>query len=499
MVRFLLALILCPLMAVFGGTPVLNDGTPTVVLSFRQPTVEEAVRFTSATLSLKGTTDFSEVAEIALIHHRGGGNREFGRVSEVGERVTFSGEMDFTPGNHLFLVEVKMKKGANLDHKIGVVVESMSDSDGKVYRPKGEALQRLAYPIHHQGQFDCHTFRIPGIARAKDGSLLAVYDLRYRSSRDLQGHMDIGLSRSRDGGRSWSDPRPIMDMGGYGGKPEDENGCSDPCILLDEETGEIFVFAVWTHGRPGTHQWHGTGSMPGLGLDVSSQFMMVKSEDHGVSWSQPVNLTGMVKDPAWYLFAPAPGNGITLKDGTLVIPSQGRDAKGLPFSNIMYSKDHGKSWTVSAPARTNTTECAVVELADGALMLNMRDNRNRKDQSGTNGRAVSVTRDLGATWEVHATDHGALPEPVCMASLIRHGELLLFSNPKHKSSRTNITVRVSADGGLSWGHELLLDSAGTGYGYSSLVMVDEKTVGILYESSQADLIFQRIPLTDLIK
>ena len=33
---------------------------------------------------------------------------------------------------------------------------------------------------------------------------------------------------------------------------------------------------------------------------------------------------------------------------------------------------------------------------------------------------------------------------------------------------------------------------------SSLVMVDDHTLGILYESSQADMVFQKIPLKDLI-
>ena len=32
----------------------------------------------------------------------------------------------------------------------------------------------------------------------------------------------------------------------------------------DPKTGEIFVSAVWTHGKPGTHQWVGNGSEPGL-------------------------------------------------------------------------------------------------------------------------------------------------------------------------------------------------------------------------------------------
>lgn len=353
--------------------------------------------------------------------------------------------------------------------------------------------------IHRQGDDGCHTTRIPGIAVTNNGTLLAVYDLRYQSRRDLQGHMDIGLSRSTDAGRTWEKPRPIMDMGQHGGLPEDQNGCSDPNVLVDTATGQIFVSAVWTHGKPGTHQWVGKGSEPGLDLNSSSQFMMVRSSDDGKTWSNPDNWTAKLKNPAWHLFAPAPGNGITLRDGTLVMPTQGRNESGLPFSNLMLSNDHGKAWALSSHARDDTTECAVAELSDGSLMLNMRDNRNRKDKSDTNGRAVSITLDLGQTWKVHPSDHGSLPEPVCMASLISHPledgrTVLFFSNPLHKSKRRNMMVRMSLDDGITWGKPVVLDKAGGAY--SSLVIVNEQTVGILYESSRADLVFQTIAFNE---
>ncbi len=354
--------------------------------------------------------------------------------------------------------------------------------------------------IHRQGDDNCHTFRIPGIAVTNSGTLLAVYDMRYRSRRDLQGHMDIGLSRSTDGGKTWKKPRPIMDMGLYGGLPEDQNGCSDPNILVDRTTGEIIVSAVWTHGKPGTHQWKGRGSEPGIELSRSSQFMMVKSTDDGRTWSKPENWTAKLKNPAWHLFAPGPGNGITMSNGTLVMPTGGRDEKGMPFSNLMWSKDHGKTWKLSSLARSNTNESAVAELSDGSLMLNMRDNRNRKDKSSTNGRAVSVTSDLGKTWKVHSSDHGSLPEPVCMASLISHKlkdgrSALFFSNPHHKSRRQNMTLQMSLDDGKTWSKKILLDKDGGAY--SSLVMVNDRTIGILYESSRADLVFQAIGLQEL--
>lgn len=366
---------------------------------------------------------------------------------------------------------------------------------------RGKEPERSYTVIHRQGDHHCHTFRIPGIAKTNNGTLLAVYDMRYNSRRDLQEHIDIGLSRSTDGGKTWEAPRPIMDMGTYGGLPEDQNGCSDPNILVDTVTGEIIVTACWTHGKPGTHQWRDKGSEPGLDIAKSTQFMAVRSRDDGKTWSKPENWTAALKDPSWYLFAPAPGNGITLRDGTLVIPTQGRDATGLPFSNLMWSKDRGHTWSLSTAARSDTTECAVAELSDGTLMLNMRDNRNRGNKTETNGRAVSVTSDLGKTWQVHSSDHGALPEPVCMASLISHRmpdgrTIVFFSNPNSVENRQRMTVRISFDDGRTWPQDkqILLDERGGAY--SSLVMVDDDTLGILFESSRADLIFQTIDLSE---
>ena len=317
-----------------------------------------------------------------------------------------------------------------------------------------------------------------------------------RGSRTRFAHPDRS-AKSRDGGKTWEAPKPIMDMGTYGGLPEDQNGCSDPNILVDKETGDIWVCAVWTHGKPGTHQWRGRGSEPGLELHQSTQFMMVRSSDDGQSWSKPENWTSRLKNPKWHLFAPAPGNGITMKNGTLVIPTDGRDEEGLPFSNLLWSQDHGETWSLSSPARSDTTECAVAELSDGTLMLNMRDNRNRGDKTASNGRAVSITANLGETWRVHSSDHRSLPEPVCMASLISHTlsdgrHILFFSNPNHRSKRKNMTVRMSLDDGKTWTKSVLLDEAGGAY--SSLVMVNSSTLGILYESSRADMVFQKIAL-----
>ena len=53
---------------------------------------------------------------------------------------------------------------------------------------------------------------------------------------------------------------------------------------------------------------------------------------------------------------------------------------------------------------------------------------------------------------------------------------------------------MSLDDGATWAKQILLDEDGGAY--SSLVMVDDSTLGILYESSRADLIFQTIQLKE---
>ena len=57
-----------------------------------------------------------------------------------------------------------------------------------------------------------------------------------------------------------------------------------------------------------------------------------------------------------------------------------------------------------------------------------------------------------------------------------------------------MTVQMSLDDGATWNKQILLDQDGGAY--SSLVMVDHDTLGILYESSRADLIFQTIDLKE---
>ena len=372
------------------------------------------------------------------------------------------------------------------------------------YRGPGRMAGNPGTPLRSHGQDGVDTYRIPGLATTTNGTLIAVYDVRHDNARDLQGNIDIGMSRSVDGGKTWEPMKIILDMKTWGGLPEEQNGVGDPCILVDRNTGTIWVAGLWAHGKPGKRVIQ--ASEPGLDPSHSAQWVLVRSDDDGKTWSKPINITRQVKNPFWKIVFQGPGKGICMRDGTLVFPAQYWDGKNVSYSTIVWSRDHGKTWHCGTGAKPDTTEAQVVELGSGGLMLNMRDNRNRTDKSASNGRAVAITRDLGKTWTAHPSSNNALPEPVCMASLIREDfvvkgrrqRVLLFSNPDSKFRRERITIKASLDDGYTWPEQyrLLLD-AGKGRGYSCMTKIDDSTIGILYEGSQADLVFQRVGIDEL--
>ncbi|MFW6246338.1 MAG: sialidase family protein, partial [Tangfeifania sp.] len=274
------------------------------------------------------------------------------------------------------------------------------------------------------------------------------------------------------------------------------------------------VAGLWMSGAtPEDMLWW--ASKPGMKPTETGQFVLVKSTDDGRTWSDPINITEQIKDPGWQLLLQGPGRGITLDDGTLVFPAQFKADIGkkaldggqyTAHSTIIYSKDSGETWHVGTGAKPNTTEAQVVQLEDGSLMLNMRDDRNRRIKDETNGRAVAVTTDLGETWTIHPTSNSALQEPNCMASLIAadvelNGEkqqVLFFSNPNDKEARVNMTIKSSLDGGHTWPeeHQVLLNE-NQGFGYSCMTMVDDNTVGILYEGAK-ELYFQKVSVEELL-
>ncbi len=438
-------------------------------------------------------------------------NVAFGKPQKPkqGHSRDFHGNQKLVDGDNYIWLASKLKDDANIDQTITAKINSITFSNDETKTIEGKpSVQRMGLAVRCGGDDGVHTYRIPGMATTNDGTLIGVYDVRRDTGGDLPGNIDVGMSRSANGGRTWDPMQVIMNMGidpKWRG-----DGIGDPTVLVDRKTGTIWVSATWSHGN---RSWFGSGL--GLEPEETGQWILVKSDDDGVTWSKPINITEQIKKTEWSFLLQGPGKGITMSDGTIVFPAQYQDAPNktdkianrLPHSTFIYSRDNGKNWQIGTGAWDDTTEAQIVELAKGELMLNCRNNRASK-------RAIMTTTDMGKTWKEHSTHLKDLIEPgSCMASLINVGrelgsrgikskfdnQFLLFSNPNSLRGRNHMTIKVSQGGGATWPieHQVLLDEQG-GAGYSCMSMIDAETVGILYEGSQAQMTFQRIKINDIL-
>lgn len=396
------------------------------------------------------------------------------------------------PGYNYLWVAIKLKGAVSLEGHVEIHVPSIliNSSTSILVKEMGDGFsKRIGTAVRSAWDDGVHTYRIPGIAITDKKTLIAVYDIRYKHSGDLPANVDVGMSRSTDGGHTWEPMKTIMDMG----EPHDNNGVGDPAVVFDPISKKIFVVALWSKGNRSI-----AGSGPGLSPDETGQLVIAESSDDGLSWTTPVSITPQVKDPAWKLFFQGPGNGIVMKNGTIVFAAQYWDKAHMPHATIIYSVDRGKTWKRGIAAKSNTTEAQVEELPSGVLMLSMRDNRGKF-------RSVATSKDMGQNWLEHPTSYNTLEDPICMAGFTKANvqtkeglkDILFFSNPNSSLSRINMSIRASKDFGNTWPFSLLVDERST-FGYSAMVRLDEKTIGLIYEGIR-DIYFVRVPVNEIVR
>ena len=322
--------------------------------------------------------------------------------------------------------------------------------------------------VFRSGDHGYQCFRIPAIVKASNGDLLAFAEGRKNGCSDT-GSIDLVMKRSTDAGKTWGDLEVIWNDG--------ENTCGNPAPIVDRETGDMVLLSTWNLGSD-----HEREIIAQTSADTRRIFVL-RSSDHGHTWSEAEEITEAVKLPAWTWYATGPGSGIQLTQG----PHAGRLIVGCDhieaetkhyYSHSIYSDDHGLTWNLGGTTpQHQVNECEIAELSDGRLMINMRNyDRNQKT------RQVAFSADGGLTWEKQQFD-AALIEPICQASLqnLTHKgkHILLFSNPASQRGRVNMTVRMSRNDGASW---KVIKQLHTGpSAYSDLVKVGEEKMGCLYE------------------
>ena len=319
-----------------------------------------------------------------------------------------------------------------------------------------------------------HTYRIPSLIVTKKGTLLAFCEAR-KGGRSDSGNIDMMLKRSEDGGATWSDQQIVWDDGA--------NTCGNPCPVVDRATGTIWLLMTWNLGSDRE------SAIISLKSKDTRRVFVTSSTDDGKTWAKPKEITTDTKKPDWTWYATGPCTGIQLEKGPhkgrLLIPCDHIEAKTKKYySHVIYSDDHGKTWKLGGSTPTDqVNECQVVELADGRLMLNMRNYYRVKKN-----RAVSTSSDGGMTWSEIYRDP-ALAEPRCQASFIRYSlasddskNRLLFSNPAHTDSRVSMTVKLSYDEGKTWPVAKTLHAGPAAY--SCLAVLGDGRIACLYEAGQ---------------
>jgi sialidase-1 len=347
-------------------------------------------------------------------------------------------------------------------------------------------LASAATALFQSGQGGYHTYRIPALAVTARGTVLAFCEGRKGGSGDA-GDIDLLLKRSTDGGAAWSEQQILWDDG--------PNTCGNPCVVVDGDTGAVWLLCTWNRGEDRESQ-----IIEQTSRDTRRVFVL-HSEDEGRSWSRPVEITADVKRPDWTWVATGPGSGIQLRGGAakgrLVVPGDHIEAGSRDYySHVIYSDDHGKSWQLGGRTpKPQVNECQVAELADGRLVLNMRNYHPAQRR-----RQVATSRDGGVTWQDQRFDP-ALVEPVCQAALEylppaenRPGTLL-FINPADAERRVRMTLRASFDEGQTWPHETLLHAGPSAY--SDLALLADGQVACAYEAGERGaygaIVFRLVP------
>jgi len=489
----------------FGLHPVLDAQVVTTGSS-------NAISLTNLTFTLAGSTDAA--ADVAAVKvYFTGTVAQFRTLTPFASysgpmtgTISVAGNQPLQEGTNHFWIAVEPKPrtpwGRVLDAELTSV--SVTGTNGGVKLPAVGAPPEFLtignapfYTVlRARGDDGSFCFRIPGLAVTTNGTLISVFDIRWDSSADLPANIDVGCLRSTDLGNTWGPMITVLDydknVAGSSG-----NGVGDPTILVDRETGTIWVAAFWSYGN---HAYSGSGT--GTETNQTGQYVLTRSDDDGLTWSAPINITTQAKiNTNWGACFNGPGNGIQLRDGTLVIPSQhtlpgGSQAKAF----FLYSTNHGASWQASSDCNTNASpqlnENQIVELNSGQLMISSRVPGSTAKLRAWSTYTPGASLGDGGWSPLTFTNN----DPICQASFIRYSstldgaprDRLLFSNPNHASSRINQTIRMSEDEGQTWTVARQID---TRAGYSSLAVLPDGTVGLFYEApANYDMVFARFSL-----
>lgn len=325
------------------------------------------------------------------------------------------------------------------------------------------ALEPGAVVRSDAGDFFRNT--IPQVARLGNNQLLSVF-----ASAPKAGNTPLRVygAFSPDHGRTWSAPKLLMSHA--------TKAMADPNLLVDGN--KVFVFATQVNSPNRIDR---------------SWTIAIRSDDHGVTWSQPYE----IPIPRQYV-AGKQHNGIVLRDGTYLVgiawdkwPEQGMAARTEGemdlTAGVLLSKD-GQRWTLHGalhaqeekltPGGTGgLCEPALVELADGEILMILR--------SGGSFHYESRSRDGGVTWS--APKRSPLPGHNTPTALYRVQQALVAVWNNSPLTRYPLSTAYSTDGGRTWSApRILAKTDGLQASYPGLTQAADGALVAVWQQALAD-------------
>ncbi len=355
-------------------------------------------------------------------------------------------------------------------------------------------------------------YRIPGIATAFNGDLIAVADYRH-SRADIgmatNGRIDIHARISKDNGKTWGDIFPIVE--GLGGNAPDLTSMyvafGDPCIVADRESSRVMVLTC-----------SGNVSFPNGTRDNHQGIARFYSEDNGQTWGQPVDISEAIYEQfdkrvnggirCMFIGSGKISQSSTIKVGDyyrLYCAPLVKLADGSNVNFVLYSDDFGGTWKVLggvdvSPIPSGGDEPKADELPDGSILISSRTSggriyniysfTNTETGEGSWGTAVWSNSANNGTVAVSNSTNGEIMFVPVMRNADSKMMYLMLQSVPFGSGRANVGIYYKEFESLAdfvtpdslakdWDgrHQAsYLSSA-----YSTMCLQADNTVGFIYE------------------
>ncbi len=411
-----------------------------------------------------------------------------GTASAITDNVV---TVNFTDGvtfkeNQRFYVTADIKSDAMVGNKFDVAITGLTYNTDKTAtitsgNPEGQGViykvQSAPFQPYDLGS---HYWRIPAMVvlhhqkgenASKNGRVVTMADNRFDHNGDLPSHIDVYERHSDDNGATWSTHKMVVGTDADHALVGGGHGFGD-VSLVECASGKIVAIMV---GGPGYFQ--STPSNPIVPT-------IITSTDGGDTWSTPRTLTDELynttyKEGAVQGSFAGSGRGLMLQrqkneqlNGRIMFAMSHRFANNNVQEYIIYSDDEGDTWKFSTQsAYSGGDESKLVELADGTVMISVR-------QSGQRGYNKST--DGGVTWGTQAK-WADIDGNACNGDILYVNKHVMLHSYPNNGSRKNVTIKASFDGGKSWSNPYVVCAPSSCY--STMDVTKDGDIAIFYEDN----------------